>query len=96
MRNIRQQDIDLIKSTSLFDGDWYSQYYKDVGKIGIDPAYHFLWIGNLMNRDPSLHFSTKEYARNYPDVAAAKVNCLVHYIRHGASEGRKIFPVTDV
>ncbi|CAN7612043.1 hypothetical protein LJR235_004529 [Pararhizobium sp. LjRoot235] len=96
MRNINQEDIDLINSSPLFDANWYGNYYRDVAAIKMTPAYHFLWIGHLMNRNPSLLFSTKDYIKRYPDVAAANVNSLLHYIRYGKHEGRETFPVADI
>jgi hypothetical protein len=35
------------------------------------------------------------YLRKYPDLAAARVNPLRHYLRYGASEGRKPHPLFD-
>jgi hypothetical protein len=35
------------------------------------------------------------YLREYPDLAAAGVNPLRHYLRYGANEGRKPHPLFD-
>ncbi len=35
------------------------------------------------------------YLRKYPDLAAAGVNPLRHYLRYGAAEGRKPHPLFD-
>ena len=42
-------------------------------------------------RDPSVGFDTTSYLAAYPDVAAAGVNPLVHYLRFGDTEGRSTF-----
>jgi hypothetical protein len=39
-------------------------------------------------RDPSAMFSTNGYLTGYPDVAAAGVNPLEHYLQFGMAEGR--------
>jgi hypothetical protein len=38
-------------------------------------------------------FDAAFYLRKYPDVAAAKANPWLHYLKHGAAEGRKPHPL---
>jgi hypothetical protein len=40
-------------------------------------------------------FDVAFYGRRYPDVAAAGMNPFVHYLLHGAAEGRKPNPWFD-
>jgi hypothetical protein len=40
-------------------------------------------------------FDSGFYLRKYPDVAAARMNPLFHYLRHGAAEDRKPHPLFD-
>jgi hypothetical protein len=40
-------------------------------------------------------FDSKFYLRKYPDVAAARMNPLLHYVRHGAAEDRKPHPLFE-
>ncbi|MGB5161230.1 MAG: hypothetical protein WBO69_13200 [Thermoanaerobaculia bacterium] len=40
-------------------------------------------------REPIGSFDRKYYLARYPDVAAAGINPLVHYVRHGKAAGRK-------
>ncbi len=40
-------------------------------------------------------FDAAFYLRKYPDVAAAGVDPLRHYLRYGAAEGRKPHPLFD-
>ena len=42
-------------------------------------------------RDPSVGFDTASYLAAYPDVAAAQVNPLEHYLAFGVHEGRSAF-----
>src|SRR3546814_11595423 len=56
-------------------------------------AEHYLRIGAQLLYDPSPGFSTRRYLRANPDVAAAGMNPLVHYLRFGRGEGRPCFPV---
>lgn len=92
MRLVSQEDIDLVKSSGLFNAEWYKEQYQDVGILGMDPVEHYLWIGGILRRDPSPQFSARDYLETYSDVAAAKVNPLMHYLRFGQAECRHIFP----
>ncbi|HEY4362194.1 MAG TPA: hypothetical protein VGN17_14560 [Bryobacteraceae bacterium] len=40
-------------------------------------------------------FDAAFYLTRYPDVAAARMNPVLHYLQHGASEGRKPNPWFD-
>lgn len=45
--------------------------------------------------DPNLYFSSTWYNRIHPDVFAAGVHPLSHYVSHGAAEGRSTGPLFD-
>ncbi|TNC74991.1 glycosyltransferase [Rubellimicrobium roseum] len=76
-----------IRSSGLFDADWYCAQYPDVTSVGLDPLKHFLRFGALLRRDPSPHFETAFYLDSHPDVAASGVNPLVHYLQTGCAQG---------
>lgn len=68
---------------------------QDASSTTCSPAEHYLTQGWEKGYNPSPHFSTNEYLKTYPDVAAAGVNPLLHYINSGKKEGRKAFPVEN-
>ena len=84
----RSEDYLLLKKSRLFRPDWYRKRYPDIA--GLDPIEHFLNFGWKENRDPSPEFSTSFYLENNPDIRAAGTNPLVHYLKRGAAEGRRI------
>lgn len=55
---------------------------------GVDPWPWFLEEGWRLAVNPSPDFDTARYLAENPDVAAAGVNPLVHYLLHGMTEGR--------
>ena len=75
----------VIHESGLFDAEWYSRKNRVNRRSAIR---HFLAVGARGGADPSPLFSTKSYLSRYPDVAAAKMNPLVHYLFHGVEEGR--------
>lgn len=82
-------DVELIRSSDLFDAAWYLETYPDVRGVGIDPALHYLRRGGSEGRDPSSRFSTTAYQQRYPDVKVAGINPLLHYLKRGGGEGRQ-------
>jgi hypothetical protein len=82
----------FIRASTLFDAEWYLQRYPDVAAAGIDPASHFVRVGDAELRDPGPQFSTSRYLEAHSDVANAGINALVHYMVYGAQEGRAMFP----
>lgn len=86
-----QRQLNAIRTSELFDADWYLAAYPDVAAAGLNPALHYLQKGWLETRDPGPDFNTSRYLKANPDVArAAGMNPLLHYIEHGREEGRAI------
>jgi O-antigen biosynthesis protein len=59
----------------------------------ISPLEHYAIFGWREGRDPSASFSTAEYLQRYPDVQAADMNPLLHFVLSGKAEGRMSRPV---
>jgi hypothetical protein len=92
-RRAVEQAAELLRTSSLFDPEWYLSRYPDVAQNGSDPARHYLEFGWREGRNPSAGFSTRGYLKAHPDVAAQKINPLLHYLEYGQVEGRKVPPV---
>jgi hypothetical protein len=75
------RDIESIRSSSLFDANWYLRQYPDVGWLGLDPAEHYYRYGRMLNRDPSPAFCTRFYIDTHPDISQVAINPLVHQIQ---------------
>jgi ribosomal protein L2 len=87
----QNSDLQLLRSSSLFDANWYLANNPDVAAAKMDPALHYLRYGGGEGRDPSPNFSSRRYLETYPDVRAAVINPLIHYLRSGRNEGRVAF-----
>ena len=81
-------NIGLINNSGAFDAEWYATRYSKIELLGMDPVEHFCRFGWQAGLDPNPNFSTNKYLDSNPDVAAVQMNPLVHYLRHGISEGR--------
>src|SRR3546814_7275288 len=93
MSNSTEENIALIEASDLLQVEWYLAQHADSAKSPVGVAEHYLRIGAQLLYDPSPGFSTRRYLRANPDVAAAGMNPLVHYLRFGRGEGRPCFPV---
>jgi glycosyltransferase involved in cell wall biosynthesis len=83
-----QKDVELLKSTSLFDEKWYLKTYPDLVNADMDLAVHYLKWGYKEGRDPSAFFHTRDYFKLNPDVPLTQ-NPLLHFLRSGCSEKRQ-------
>ncbi|MBN1638298.1 MAG: glycoside hydrolase family 99-like domain-containing protein [Ignavibacteriales bacterium] len=84
-------NLDLIRSSEFFDGDWYLHNNPDVRMKKFDPAVHFLLYGGFEGRDPGPNFNSQKYLDDYPDVIERNQNPLIHYIKFGCLEKRTIY-----
>ena len=90
-----QENLAVIRNSSLFNPQWYLERYPDVGLSGSDPAEHFLNFGSSERRNPGPDFDTARYLQLHPDVKQTGLNPLVHYELHGRQEGRSIAAVAS-
>lgn len=89
MSTALEYQLNRIRTSALFDADWYRREYPDVGQVGIDPAEHYLRVGADLLRDPGAGFSTRYYLELHQDVASAGLNALFHFEAYGRQEERE-------
>lgn len=80
-------DTALVSESGYFDEVFYAGA-DQAKKAGISAVDHYLTIGEKAGLAPSAKFDPHYYRLRYPDLAANVPNLLVHYLRHGLSEGR--------
>lgn len=87
------RDIELLRTTDLFDPDWYCATYADVGQFRLDPYLHYVRYGVPQRRYPSSRFDVLRYESENPDVSSLQMNPVVHYLTIGRPKGREVHPV---
>lgn len=88
---VRLQTMGLLRTirrSRLFNATWYRAAYQLPPQE--DALRHYL--AGPRDRRPSPWFDARWYLQSYPDVAAANIHPLVHYIRCGWREGRNPNP----
>ncbi|QEE39062.1 hypothetical protein FV241_14260 [Methylobacterium sp. WL2] len=83
-----------IAASELFDAAWY-RVTQAPGVAPDQAARHYLQEGGARGLSPGPLFDGPWYLRNNPDVAAAGLNPLLHYLDSGSAEGRLTCPVAD-
>lgn len=70
---------------------WDPNFYREIARLSddtIDPALHYLLVGEALGLPPSEHFDPRYYGQRSADVLAGGMCLFAHYINHGAKEGR--------
>jgi replicative DNA helicase len=73
--------IEAAPSEPVFDAEWYMR--------------ESAWLTTNMSSGETALFDSEWYLRKNPDVAAANMDPLLHYLRFGADEGRAPHPLFD-
>ncbi|WP_061934285.1 rhamnan synthesis F family protein [Aureimonas sp. AU22] len=84
-QEVRQAEA--ILNSPFFDPAFYSGE-AGVRLSGLDAALHYITVGEAARHRPSPRFDPRFYAVRYPDLAEAVPSLLVHFVLHGAAEGR--------
>lgn len=79
-----------IATCEFFNRHWFEEQYPHVRLGQYDAATYYLRYGVSQRMQPSINFDAVWYIERYKDVAASGGNPLLHYIRHGKEEGRRI------
>lgn len=76
------EQLQILRNSELF----LYQYYISNEKVpkGEDPLVYYLLVGK---GNPNPLFDSQWYLETFPDVMAAKLNPLFHYVQWGAKEG---------
>jgi FMN phosphatase YigB (HAD superfamily) len=83
-----------LAHSELFDAAWYQA--TQAPTVSLDQAArHYLQHGAALGLSPSPFFDGPWYLADNPDVAAAGLNPLLHYLDCGRAEGRPVCPVAD-
>ena len=64
--------------------------------MGWDLLLHYASYGGSEGRNASAQFDGARYLAENPDVAAAGMNPLVHFLYHGRFEGRQYYEVGNL
>ena len=81
-------DLRAIFLSGLFDEAFYRAAHPELEAV--EPILHYLDQGGFQGRDPSPLFDSDWYLERNPEVAAAGINPLLHFIHTGAAERRTL------
>lgn len=87
LMNNDRNNIKLLKKSDFFDEEYY---LNENPNIKMSPVKHYYYYGFKEGKSPSYKFSNDYYLNTHKDVQASGMNPLVHYLRYGKAENRKI------
>jgi glycosyltransferase involved in cell wall biosynthesis len=82
----------VVRSSQLFDSEKYRARMGPKGQ-SLDPALHYVLVGERSGMAPSERFDPTYYGERYPDIAGAGICFLMHYIEQGQREDRRPLPI---
>lgn len=86
------RQIELIRSSPLFDPAWYLRQYHDVVRAGDEPALHFVRHPTRPIRAPGPDFDTARYLDAHPELLADDTHPLIHYLLTDAGRRGDPYP----
>ena len=82
-------DYEDVRTSGLFDAEYYLATYPDVVARNVDPLVHYLEEGAPEGRNPHPEFDAEFYLEQCRLRGEEPANPLLHYIRIGAARGFK-------
>ncbi len=76
-----------VRNCELFDELYYRRHMRGEAR-NLDPAIHYVAVGERLGFAPSVHFDPTYYGQRYRDVSHSGLNLLLHFTNHGRYEGR--------
>jgi hypothetical protein len=90
-----RRQLAAVETSEFFDANWYAARHPECGGAPF-AGIHYLRTGAFEGHDPGPDFVTAAYLRANPDVTAARIPALAHYLLYGRAEGRRLRPVRPV
>lgn len=85
-----KRQIEIVKTSPLFDKNYYLNRYPDVNPKKISPAKHYVKFGWKEGRDPSSTFTTNEYLLVYPELKQKNICPIFHKEKMSSANSNKI------
>src|SRR5262249_19973855 len=82
-----------IRASDLFDAASSQARLRLTAEL--DPALHYVLVGERLGHPPSDHFEPDYYGERNPDVSAGAICYLAHYVSSGRKEGRRPISVAS-
>lgn len=91
-KNISDFDRQIVRSSQLFNADWYLSLYPDIRNSKIDPIEHYIHHGMHEGRGFSPFFSEDFYNLTYRTESIYRHPAILHYLKFGIKLKLCTFP----
>ena len=89
MSILLQAEIEAVRHSGLFLSPWYLRQHADAAGDG---GEHFCTLGWRQGAWPNPYFDPAWYRAQNPEIDAAGINPLLHYLGYGEAQGRDPCP----
>jgi glycosyltransferase involved in cell wall biosynthesis len=83
----------IVRASKSFDAEHYQRQAPDLGSL--DPALHYVLVGEQLGLAPSLNFDPKYYVDRHPDIGHYALAPLYHYLTKGWRKQRRPISLAD-
>ena len=84
-----------IRSSRLFDAEYYVGKDETLRAISVDPLLHYVENGYREGRNPSPFFLLDYYEKNNPDIKEKGIDPLLHYLESGWQKRTATHPLLE-
>lgn len=95
-RDLRSEELQLIRASGLFDENWYRERVPAVKEQHLDPIEHYLLIGDKIGQRPHPLFDLQYYRAQCPDSISSGYSALGHFLKVGGRLMLSPTPLFDV
>ncbi len=95
VQNNESSNFLLIEQSGMLDAEFYLKQRK-LKFSGREAIRDYLSVGESQGFMPSRYFDPVYYRAQNPDVVASGMNLFLHYVMHGAREGRAGTPFPGI
>ncbi|WP_026876265.1 glycosyltransferase [Jiangella gansuensis] len=91
----RRRIATAIRSSGLFDADWYREQLGEPIPDGVDPVDHYVTVGSSTDISPNPCFVTEWYRDHPKSPKKLDVAPFIHYVNRGIGRGLSPHPLFD-
>lgn len=91
----RRRIASAIRSSGLFDADWYREQLDEPIPSGTDPIDHYVTVGSATDISPNPCFVSEWYRDHPMSPRTLDVAPFVHYVNRGIVRGLSPHPLFD-
>lgn len=92
---LNDEAYSIIKSSNLFDENYYLTNYPEVKNLDFDSINHYITFGKIEGTNPCKNFDSEKFTNNNPLVSEFEMSPFLYFILYGNSEKNFLYISSD-